>query len=244
MQKFRETKKNLFHKTVNILFIIGAALGCLCGCDFNEQETVLGQELVEQAREDLSQLKSGVITVTNNSTGEAEQQLVFKYDEVGILLYSLTGKENGQPYSQYCNGYKTYTLQNGELDISKKGDADYKCYTYDVRYPMTDADYLYFSPDKIAFVSDIQNDDGSSVYSYTYDEKAISSDEALGELTAFAVTYAFDRDGELSYVDEISVYEKDGEKTEYSYRIEISQRNSVGKLEMPDDIKKMTENAE
>lgn len=195
---------------------------------------------MERAREDYARLKSGVVTVTNLGNGEVEQILTFKYDEVGILLYSLTGETDGKPYSQYCNGYETYTLENGELRVVKKESVEYDAYTYDVRYPMTDEDYIYFSPNGVESASKTEYDGGGCSYEYTYDPSVIGGEGGLGKLEGFTVRFDFDENGELEFFEEHSAYERNGEKTEYSYRIEISERNSVGKIEMPEDIEKMS----
>lgn len=218
-----------------ILFIIGFALAFMTGC-LENKELVEGQKLVDAVRKEFSELESGVITVTNNNTGEIEQQMTFKYDELGILLYSLTGEENGGEYAQYCNGYETYTLQSGIVTKVAKGDTDYDSYTYDIRHPMTDEDYLYFDAGKVC-ESRVDNLDGGGkkIY-YKYGAELISGEESLGKLQSFETVFWLDEKGKLSKLEEISVYEKDGKETTYSYRIEISLENSVGKLEKPQII--------
>lgn len=224
----------------NILFIIGITLICLTAC---EKNTVEGQREVEKAREEFSKLHSGVIEVWNVNTNELEQTLTFKYDEVGILLYSLTGVSEGEPYEQYCNGYETYTFENGEVKKVSKGSVDYDAYTYDFRYPMTDKEYLYFAPDKIVSVDKSEEEYGV-FYCYEYEPAFVKGDDNLGELTYFSVSFYFDEKDTLTHFEEYSEYEKDGETTEYHYRMEISQRDSVGKVVMPENIKKLSGNTE
>lgn len=210
----------------------------LTGCGGEKLE---GQEKVEKAREDFSKLYSGVVTVTNVVTGEVEQTLTFKYDEVGILLYSLTGITDGKPYEQYCNGYELYTFENDKLSLVKKQETAYQAFTYDVRYPMTDDDYLYFSPDKVKAVEKTHEDNGEICYSYDYEPTAVSADVKLGELKSFKVKFCFDENDILTHFEEISVYENNSNKTTYHYRMGISKRDNVGKIEMPENIKKLTE---
>ncbi len=228
-------------KLGNILFIIGTTLICLTACGKN---TIPGEAEVQKAREEFSQLHSGVIEVVNVNTNEIEQTLTFKYDEVGILLYSLTGTSEGEPYEQYCNGYETFTFENGEVRKVSKGNVNYDAYTYDFRYPMTDKDYLYFSPDKVVSVKKTEEDGVVSCYSYEYEPSVISGDDNLGELKCFMVSFYFDEDEELTHFEEYSEYEKDGVTTDYHYRMIISQKDTVGKITMPENIKKLTENTE
>ncbi|MBE6836930.1 MAG: hypothetical protein E7509_02880 [Ruminococcus sp.] len=212
---------------------------CLCGCT---AEVLEGQQQVEKAKESFSKMKSGVITVTNMDNGEIEQTLTFKYDEVGILLYSLTGVSKGEIYEKYCNGYEIYTFENNEFSKLTKADWEYEAYTYDYRYPMTDEDYLFFSPDKVISVSVSDNDKGGKSYSYEYEPSAISGEAELGALVGFTVSFNFDENDVLDYLEELSVYEKDGNKTSYNYKITITERDSVGKIQMPENIAKMSEN--
>lgn len=230
-------KTKNYQKLSNILFIIGFSLICLCGCS---GEQLPGEEKVEKAREDFSKLHSGVITVTNIDTGEVEQTLTFKYDEVGILLYSLTGVSEGKSYEQFCNGYETYTFDGKELTKVSKGERDYEAYTYDYRYPMTDREYLYFSPGKITSTTVVEEDNGASNYTYDYKPSAVKGEDALGTLKSFSVKFSFDENDMLESFEEYSTYEKNGGETLYGYRITVSQRDSVGKLEMPENIKKLS----
>lgn len=215
------------HKLTNILLIMGIALTTLCGCQI-EDEKVEGQELVEKARESLANLNSGVITVTNTLTGDVEQMLTFRYDEVGIFTYTLEGED----YVQFCNGYEIYTLENGQTTKITKSDSDYQAYTFDVRYPMTDENYLYFSSDKII---DVKSEDGT--YTYSYDVSVVSGDDGLGELKSFETKYAFDGDGELLWFEEISQYSLNDEVSDYCYKIQIRNQNSVELVEKPQVFK-------
>lgn len=211
-------------KLANILFIIGIALTMLCGCQI-ESEKVDGQELVEKARKNLATLNSGVITVTNNSSGKVEQMLTFRYDEVGIFTYALEGED----YVQFCNGYEIYTFENGQTTKLTKSDSGYQAYTKDVRYPMTDESYLYFDRENL---SDVKKD--GNVYTYAYEAWAISGDNSLGDLEDFKTVYAFDDSGEMLYFDQISRYNLKGNMKEYNYRIEIKQQNAVESVEKPE----------
>lgn len=222
-----------FKKAVSILLIIGSALAGLSAC---RSERLTGEELVLKAKKDFSELKSGVITVTN-AEGEVEQTFSFKYDEVGILSYSCVGETDGEAYFQYSNGYETYTVENGSYSLVKKGGTDFDCYTYDVRHPQTDEDYFYFDSGKATGVS-WSEENGEKSFCYVFDERLVGSDGENGKLTGFSVTYVFDDSDGLKYVEEFSSFEKDGEETDHSYRITVTERDSLGKVRMPDEIEK------
>lgn len=235
-------KRKNYQKIANILFIIGTVLICFCGCGSEAQKSVVGDELVAEAKKELSQLHSGKITVTNNETGEVEQEMLFRYDEVGILLYSVVGVEDGKPYEQYSNGYRTYILRDGKLDLSNKGDADFVMFTYEVRHPMTDEEYLFFSAENITSAEMTELDDGTTSYTYRYEPSALGGDASQGEMTELSMTFYFDKNNKLASVDEISAFENNGVVTRNNYRITITKRDSVDKIPVPDGISKMLEN--
>lgn len=218
-----------------ILLLIGACAalfsGCGIGSEASEEET-----LIKAAKNELASLKSGCITVTNNDTGETEQTFTFRYDEVGVLSWCLTGVTDGKPYYNYSNGYETYTIENGEYSFCKKGEQQFQMFTSDVRHPMTGEDYIFYEKAAVKNITSEKTDDGTT-YVCEYEPKAISVDGALGELTEFSVTYAFDNEDKLRYFEQESVYEKDGAENKYSYRIEITQKNSVSRIEMPEEVK-------
>ncbi len=70
--------------------------------------------MVYQAREDYAALDSAKVVITNEDTGDIEQEFTFKYDEKDVLTYSYYGKNGGKEYAQYNNGIESYTYDNGE----------------------------------------------------------------------------------------------------------------------------------
>lgn len=224
--------RNILHKFTIILLIIGISLASLSGCG---KAPVEGEEEIIQAREKFASLKSGVITVTDQDTGKEEQSFVFRYDEVGVLSYCLSGETGGEEYCEYSNGYETYRLENGEYSFCRKGDSEFQLFTSDVRHPMTDEDYIFF--DRAAAESSERSEtDGGESFTVNYRPAMISGDETLGKLTAFTVVYDF-FGGELTGMTQKSAYEKDGTTTEYNYKVTISRRDSVNAVEMPEVIK-------
>ena len=85
--------------------------------------------LIYQAREDYATLDSAKVVITNEDTGDIEQEFTFKYDEKDVLTYSYYGKNGGKEYAQYNNGIESYTYDNGEYSHTVKGDKDFSKYT-------------------------------------------------------------------------------------------------------------------
>lgn len=224
------------HKLANILFIIAFVLTFVCGCQFSDKK-LDGQTDIEKARKNLSELSSGKITVTNISTNEVEETFTFRFDEVGIMSFSIEGVD----YAQFCNGYETYTLENGEFTKLTKKDNAYQSFTFDVRHPMADEDYLYLEADKV-IKSESYNEEGKRVYTYDYEPALINADASMGKLKKFQTVYTFSENGDFISLDEISIFEKDGAENQIGYRIEISNQNSVDSIGMPEQIKNASEN--
>lgn len=236
MRDVRKKSKHTHKRVLALILLIVSSLA-LSAC---QQEKVLGQELIEQAKEDFESLDSGKITVTNLETNTIEQELEFKYDEVGLLIYAIQGESIDDKYCQYNNGYQFYTINKDEYKLIKKGDREFQAYTKDVKYPQLSARYLYFDETKISETTTSQTET-TDVFEYDYIASQISGENALGQLESFKVVYTFNKDGEMMHFDEISIYKNNGKNDEYHYRIEITEKNSITKVEIPQDIKSKIE---
>ena len=114
-----------FLKTAAVALTVAVCLLCTsCGTPELKHDT-----LVYQAREDYAALDSAKVVITNEDTGDIEQEFTFKYDEKDVLTYSYYGKNGGKEYAQYNNGIESYTYDNGEYSHLVKGDKDFSKYT-------------------------------------------------------------------------------------------------------------------
>ena len=110
-----------FLKTAAVALTVAVCLLCTsCGTPELKHDT-----LVYQAREDYAALDSAKVVITNEDTGDIEQEFTFKYDEKDVLTYSYYGKNGGKEYAQYNNGIESYTYDNGEYSHLVKGDKGY-----------------------------------------------------------------------------------------------------------------------
>ncbi len=203
-----------------------AAAVCLFCSSCGEPE-LKHDELINKAREDYAALDSAKVVITNENTGEVEQEFTFKYDEKDVLSFSYYGKYNGDEYAQYNNGFESYTYDNGEYTHAVKGDKDFSQYTRKSKHPQADEGMLMFSPKAVSNVSDVIDSDGAVTVIYTYDVSALGEDIEKMGATSFSTTYYFDKDGGLEYFTE-NTQTKDGN---YDYKVEITERNSVDKIE-------------
>jgi len=116
---------------------------------------------------------------------------------------------------------------NGEYSHLVKGDKDFSKYTRKAKHPQADEGMLMFAPKAVESVSDIIGDDGSVTVTYVYDVSKLGKDAEEIGTKGFSTTYFFDKDGELEYFTENTVT-KDAQ---YNYRVDITERNSVDKIE-------------
>lgn len=184
-------------------------------------------ELVNKAREAYADLDSAKVVITNEDTGEIEQEFTFKYDEKDVLTFSYYGKYNGDEYAQYNSGLESFTYDNGEYTHAVKGDKDFNQYTRKAKHPQADEGMLMFSPKAVSGVSDMTDSEGAVTVTYSYDVSKLGEDIDEIGATSFSTTYYFDKDGGLEYFTE-NTQTKDGS---YNYRVEITEKNSVDKIE-------------
>lgn len=212
-----------------ILAAVSAAV-CLCSACGQAQDK-LGGELVKAAREKYAALDSAKVIMTNTETGEIEQTFTFKYDEKDVLMYSYYGKNGDVEYAQYNNGAECFTYDNGEYTHLVKGQSGFSQYTRELTHPQADEGLLIYDPENIISDEQTAQEDGTTVYTYVYDTEKIGASVDEGQVTGFSVQYCFDENDELMYFTEVTEAQADGEDKVYSYKVEITQQNSVDKVE-------------
>lgn len=190
---------------------------------------VEGDELINKARADYRDLDSAKVIMTNTVTGEVEQVFTFKYDEKDILMYSYQGRSENSEYAQYNNGMECFSYENGEYSHYQKGDRGFDLYTRDVTHPQADEGLILFVPAAVTEAT-MQEEDGVTHITHIYDPEKIGAQAEKGAVTGFKAEYFFKGD-QLLYFIESTESEEDGEKKEYSYKVEITEKNSVGKIE-------------
>ncbi|MBR1765023.1 MAG: hypothetical protein IJ746_06465 [Ruminococcus sp.] len=211
-----------------IAALTAAAAGlCMTAC--MGAKDAEGAELIKQARSDYKSLDSARVLMTNTETGEVEQEFAFKYDEKDILMFSYKGKSEKSEYAQYNNGVECYTYDNGELSYAHKGDEGFVLYTRAATHPQADEGLILYSPAAISD-SKVTEEDGVTHISHIYDVKKIKAQAESGTVTAFRTDYYF-KGEELLYFTETTETDEDGTHRVHSYKVEITERNAVKKIE-------------
>ncbi len=187
------------------------------------QPSVDGDDLIKNARKEYKALDSAKVIMTNEDTGEAEQTFTFKYDEKELLTYSYEGKNGGDVYAQYNNGLESFTYEKGKYTYLQKGDNDFLAYTREVTHPQADEGLIIFQPSAVTD-AEVKEDNGMTHVHHEYDISKLKVDD---NVSAFSADYYFDKDEKLLYFVETSV--ADGK--EYKYRVDITEKNAVGKIE-------------
>lgn len=215
-------------KLRTILCILTAGItAVLCSCG---QKDVKGGELIKSAREKYTGLSSARVTMTNEQTGEIEQTFTFKYDEKDVLMFSYYGKGTDTEYAQYNNGVECFTYDNGEYSEAVKGDDKFVKYTKAATHPQADEGLLIYEPSCIT-KAEVTEENGVTHISHEYDVEKIKAEAEKGDVIGFTADYYFDGDKELLYFVETTYTDEDGEEKVYAYRVDITEKNSVDKIE-------------
>ena len=212
-------------KVLSFVLILIGMLVLLCAC--GAQPSVEGEELIKKAREDYKNLKSAKVIMTNTETDEVEQTFEFKYDEKGFLTYSYEGKNGDDVYAQYNNSVESFTYQNGKFEYLQKGDDSFEVYSKDVTHPQADEGLIIFNASAVSEASKSEKNGVTDVHH----EYNVDKLEASEDLTEFLVDYYFDKDDNLLYFVECSKINEDGTEQLHSYKVEITEKNAVDKVE-------------
>ena len=209
-------------KIIPMILICFTMFLCACG----SEPAVEGDELIKKARTDYTNLNSARVLMTNTATNEVEQTFEFKYDEKGFLTYAYEGTNGDEVYAQYNNSMECFTYENGEYEYLQKGDESFGAYTKDSTHPQADEGLLVFRPSAVA-EAEVTEENGVTHVHHEYDADKLSTENVV----AFTADYYFDSDDNLLYFVETSTLEEDGKTTEHSYKVEITEKNSVEKVE-------------
>ncbi|MFT3950584.1 MAG: hypothetical protein QM689_01220 [Oscillospiraceae bacterium] len=197
------------------------------GCGKTELPAVDGQALIEQARAQYTALDSAQVVTTDLSDNHIAQSFTFKYDEVGMLIYSYTIAADGEVRAEYNNGFLCEVLENGVYTVTEKGMADFSAYNRAYPHRMAGAGLIAF--DRAAVLTSSLKTEGEvTTVTVTFDPSKIGLDAM-----AYAMVYRFSADGTLIDFTSATVTKTDaGEKT-LAFRTEIKQRNGVTAVENP-----------
>ena len=213
----------------------------LTGCA--TAEPLPGEELILAARQSYASLDSARVTVINAETGAVEQEFVFKYDEKDIMTYSYEAESDGVRLAQYNNGREQFTDDNGNITMLDVTDRDFTAYSRDIKYPMADEGLILFykagviaEQSYIGTAALLDCPNGVEVH-HEYDVSKIASQySGEGQLTAFSADYLFESGGALVRFYENAEITNGDETVSYRYFIDISDINSVEKVENVVDI--------
>ena len=200
------------------------ALAMLSGCAAEPENE--GSELILDARKAYAELDSAKVIMTNEETGETDQEFTFKYDEKDVCVFSYYGKNGDDVYAQFNNGVEDMKFENGEYSHTVRGDRGFNQYTRSAKHPQADEGLLVYSPAAIKKAEKTEKDGEISV-KYEYDLEKMGAQIEGVDATGFETEYRFDKDGELLWFTETTL----SKEKNYSYKIEITERNSVERVE-------------
>ena len=215
-------------RMISVLLCAVTAAVMLCSC-LGGAKDVTGGELIKKARAAYKALNSARVLMTNTATGETEQEFTFKYDEKDILIFSYKGKSEKSEYAQYNNGAELFTYENGSLTYRQKGEEGFVLYTRDTTHPQADEGLILYSPSAVTEASQTE-ENGLTHIRHEYDAAKIGAKSESGTVKAFSADFWF-KGEELQYFVETTTVEENGSEKQYAYKVEITEQNSVAKVE-------------
>ncbi len=214
--------------------ILTLSMLVLTGC---REKNIVGEELVNKAREDYGKLDSAEVVITDMKTGEVTQTFSFNYKDDGTMVYLYNGYIDGKPYIEYNNGESLYIKNNGEITTSNSKSRDFKKFTRKKPHPDASKEFILLVKDSIDEVSSKITESGKQI-TYVYNAKKFRKVyRQLGEIKAFSVVYNFDKDGKfLNFID-TCVIEENGNDVEKAFKVEITEKNQILRIDKPEVFK-------
>ncbi len=214
--------------------ILTLSMLVLTGC---REKNIVGEELVNKAREDYGKLDSAEVVITDMKTGEVTQTFSFNYKDDGTMVYLYNGYIDGKPYIEYNDGESLYIKNNGEITTSNSKSRDFKKFTRKKPHPDASKEFILLVKDSIDEASSKITESGKQI-TYVYNaDKFRKVYRQLGEIKAFSVIYNFDKDGKfLNFID-TCVIEENGNDVEKAFKVEITEKNQILRIDKPEVFK-------
>lgn len=203
----------------------------LTGC---REKNVVGEELVNKAREDYAKLDSAAVVITDMKTGDITQTFSFNYKDDGTMVYLYNGYIDGKPYIEYNDGESLYIENNGKITTSNNKSRDFKKFTRKKPHPDASEEFMLLVKDSIDEASTKITESGKQV-TYIYNAKKFRKvNRQLGNVKAFSIVYNFNKDGNLINFIDICIIEEDGKDIEKAFKIEITEKNQILRIDKPE----------
>lgn len=203
----------------------------LTGC---REKDVVGEDLVNKAREDYVKLDSAAVVITDMKTEEVTQTFSFNYKDDGTMVYLYNGYIDGKPYIEYNDGESLYIENNGQITTSNSKSRDFKKFTRKKPHPDASEEFMLLVKDSIDESSTKITESGKQV-TYIYNAKKFRKvNSQLGNVKAFSIVYNFDKDGDFINFIDICVIEEDGKDVEKAFKVEITEKNQILRIDKPE----------
>lgn len=198
-----------------------------------------GYEQIEQARNSFVQLTSAKIKVIDLETHIATQELIFQIDENKNMLFRYKGTDGTTVYEEYHNGSELYYTTDGKWtgEFFTSGKGSYYGYFDTNRHPLATAD-IFYANEYAVNGSQVSENNGNTIIKLSYDldklaETAKNTVEQKGNFTFLETIYEI-TDGNLISYTQTAEFDKNGEKSKNSFKIEINEQSVPQKIEKPE----------
>ena len=223
-------------KKIAIILIILPAL-LLSGC--KKAPEYSGYSTIEAARQSFVNLTSAKIKVTDLEKNLVTQELVFQIDENKNMLFRYKGTDGTAVFEEYHNGKELYYTTDGKWtgDYFTSGKGNYYGYYDTNRHSLASAD-IFYANEYAVNGSVIDKNEQKSIIKLQYDleklaDTAKKTVEEKGNFVSFATEYVIIGENLTTYT-QTAEFDKNGEKSTTSFKIEISEHNIPQIIEKPE----------
>lgn len=206
----------------------------LAGC---QKKPIIGEELVNKAREEYAKLDSAAVVITDMKTGEVTQTFSFNYKDDETMVYLYNGFIDGKKYVEYNDGKSLYIENNGDITVSNDKSRDFKKFTRKRPHPDASEEFMLMIKGSIQESSMITTEEGKQVTHIYNPKKFHKVNSSLGKIKAFSVVYNFDNEGNFVNFIDTCVIEEDGQDVTKAFKAEVTEKNQIIQIDKPVEFK-------
>lgn len=228
----------LMKRTAALLLALVIML--VSGCALSVPE---GFSEVKHAKELYEKLGSGRLTMTDAASGETLMEFSFFINKKDEMIFSYISADENGTEGAYSDGAQFFYKNRGEEKwriISTEDESYlYNLYSKTYRYPYARGSIFFLDGTSVESAQLTENADGSLTVRYDYDPEKLNKNAAemldgVSEFYALSAVYEIAADGCMaSFTETGSVADEQGERSDLSIRLTVSDPNNVYDIPSP-----------
>lgn len=228
----------LMKRTAALLLALVIML--VSGCALSVPE---GFSEVKRAKELYEKLGSGRLTMTDAASGETLMEFSFFINKKDEMIFSYISADENGTEGAYSDGAQFFYKNRGEEKwriISTEDESYlYNLYSKTYRYPYARGSIFFLDGTSVESAQLTENADGSLTVRYDYDPEKLNKNavemlDGVSEFYALSAVYEIAADGCMaSFTETGSVADEQGERSDLSIRLTVSDPNNVYDIPSP-----------